>query len=246
MTPGLKGSSPRLGTRRWFDFGGLSPYCPSVCLPNSKGLTLGAASRISRPLESWRELSNENRLVWLPQLSSLVRATWALDWHKSAHTLACVVDPKTTAQNLALLRAYGACIEMIEKPDAATGDFLTARLRRVEELIRSLPNAYWPNQYGNLDNANSHHATMWMVAYTLPIWIVSWAAAAFSMRRRYWRVIPREGHLWRFTPWLRTYLRMRAVWLYSLIAERCTSIPSTPTNGCASILATFTICFLKR
>ena len=72
----------------------------------------------------------------------------------------CVIDPKTTAQNVALLRAYGARLEMVDRPDLATGDFLAARLNRVTELVKALPDAYWPNQYANLDNAKAHHATM--------------------------------------------------------------------------------------
>jgi len=72
----------------------------------------------------------------------------------------CVVDPKTTAQNIALLRSYGARIELVDKPDPSSGDFLAARLNRVTELLRSLPDAYWPNQYANLDNARAHHTTM--------------------------------------------------------------------------------------
>src|SRR4026209_299501 len=36
----------------------------------------------------------------------------------------CVVDPKTAAQNLAVLRAYGAEIDYVTEPDPATGEFL--------------------------------------------------------------------------------------------------------------------------
>jgi cysteine synthase A len=72
----------------------------------------------------------------------------------------CVVDPKTTAQNIALLRAYGAEIDMVREPDAASGEFLTARINRVRYLLRSTPNSYWPNQYSNLRNPYGHRQTM--------------------------------------------------------------------------------------
>jgi N-(2-amino-2-carboxyethyl)-L-glutamate synthase len=74
--------------------------------------------------------------------------------------LICVVDANITAANLAILRAFGAEAEMVERPDPATGQYLPARLRRVRELLASHEDAFWPDQYGNLDNAVAHHATM--------------------------------------------------------------------------------------
>ncbi len=72
----------------------------------------------------------------------------------------CVVDPKITTQNMALIRAYGATIDMVIEPDPESGEFLQARLNRVQELLREIPNSYWPNQYANLNNPNAHHETM--------------------------------------------------------------------------------------
>jgi N-(2-amino-2-carboxyethyl)-L-glutamate synthase len=72
----------------------------------------------------------------------------------------CVVDSKTTSQNVTLLRTYGAEIEIVREPDPVTGDLLTARLNRVAEILNTFSDAYWPNQYGNLDNAAAHFLTM--------------------------------------------------------------------------------------
>ena len=72
----------------------------------------------------------------------------------------CVVDPKTTAQNIKLLKAYGAEIEYIIKPDPVTGDYLPARLNRVRQLLATTRHSLWPNQYSNINNALSHHQTM--------------------------------------------------------------------------------------
>jgi N-(2-amino-2-carboxyethyl)-L-glutamate synthase len=71
----------------------------------------------------------------------------------------CVVDPKTTAVNLQVLRAYGAEIDLVREPDAETGEFLQARLKRVQELVGRIENAFWPNQYENPKNAESHYST---------------------------------------------------------------------------------------
>lgn len=71
----------------------------------------------------------------------------------------CVVDPRTSPQNLALLRAYGAKVDYVADPDPATGDFLTARLNRVQELLRTLPGAVWPNQYTTVHNSAAHYSS---------------------------------------------------------------------------------------
>jgi 2,3-diaminopropionate biosynthesis protein SbnA len=72
----------------------------------------------------------------------------------------CVVDPRTTEQNIAIIRAWGAEIEMVRHPDPVTGDFLGARIARVKQLLARTPRSFWSNQYGNLDNAKAHQQTM--------------------------------------------------------------------------------------
>jgi 2,3-diaminopropionate biosynthesis protein SbnA len=73
--------------------------------------------------------------------------------------LICVVDPKTTKQNIQLLQAYGAKIEMVDQPDPVSGEYLPARLQRVQEILRVFPGSFWPNQYSNTMNSLSHHQT---------------------------------------------------------------------------------------
>src|SRR5689334_5676304 len=74
--------------------------------------------------------------------------------------LICVVDAKTTTQNLNILRAYGSEISLVADPDPATGEFLPARLNRVRALLSTIENSYWPNQYANESNPLAHHATV--------------------------------------------------------------------------------------
>lgn len=68
----------------------------------------------------------------------------------------CVIDPKTTEQNKKLLRAYGATLDYVSTPDKVTGEYLQARLNRVKELLKEIPNSYHPNQYANLYNPFGH------------------------------------------------------------------------------------------
>jgi N-(2-amino-2-carboxyethyl)-L-glutamate synthase len=71
----------------------------------------------------------------------------------------CVVDPKTARQNLQVLRTYGAEIDHVTEPDPETGEFLQARLNRVQSLVGRIENAFWPNQYANEHNSGSHYRT---------------------------------------------------------------------------------------
>ena len=72
----------------------------------------------------------------------------------------CVVDKKTTGQNIEILKAYGAEVDVVTSPDPYTGEFLQSRIKRVQELVRTIPNSFWPDQYSNLDNPLAHHETM--------------------------------------------------------------------------------------
>jgi cysteine synthase A len=68
-----------------------------------------------------------------------------------------VVDPKTPRQNLRILEVYGAELDMVSKPDPATGELLQAKVKRVAELLELHPNSFWPDQHGNLANPQAHY-----------------------------------------------------------------------------------------
>jgi cysteine synthase A len=72
----------------------------------------------------------------------------------------CVVDPKTTRQNIDILRAYGAQIDYVSEPDPVSGEFLQARIDRVKDILKSTENSFWPDQYSNIHNVRAHHNTM--------------------------------------------------------------------------------------
>lgn len=72
----------------------------------------------------------------------------------------CVVDTRTTALNLQLLRAYGAEVEVVSTPDAETGELLQARIKRAQQIAAENKNSFWVNQYANAFNAAAHWKTM--------------------------------------------------------------------------------------
>jgi 2,3-diaminopropionate biosynthesis protein SbnA len=67
-----------------------------------------------------------------------------------------VVDPKTTAENLARMRSYGAEIEMAAQPDEC-GGYLLSRLQRVHELCQQSTDYLWTDQYNNTANPSIHY-----------------------------------------------------------------------------------------
>jgi 2,3-diaminopropionate biosynthesis protein SbnA len=68
----------------------------------------------------------------------------------------CVVDPKITKTNLEIIKQYGGNIDMVMKQDEQ-GGYLKTRIHRVQELLMTVPNAYWINQYGNELNWKAHY-----------------------------------------------------------------------------------------
>lgn len=73
--------------------------------------------------------------------------------------LVVVVDPKTSPQNIRVLEAYGARVEMIHGEGLSSGELLQARLDRVHELRGEPGDTFWPNQYCNRANPRAHYET---------------------------------------------------------------------------------------
>ena len=69
----------------------------------------------------------------------------------------CLIDPKVTQQNVDILLAYGAEIEMIGHPDQETGELLPAKLKRIEETLDKVENSFWANQYASRENSGAHY-----------------------------------------------------------------------------------------
>jgi len=73
----------------------------------------------------------------------------------------CLIDPKVTQQNVDILNAYGAEIEMIKHPDPDTGELLPAKLKRIDEILKEVDNSFWVDQYASGENSGAHsHARL--------------------------------------------------------------------------------------
>src|SRR2546427_10347241 len=59
------------------------------------------------------------------------------------------------ATESSLRRIFPQEVKVEDRDD--TGGFLKTRLQKVKELCATIPNAYWTNQYGNLDAMEAHY-----------------------------------------------------------------------------------------
>jgi cysteine synthase A len=73
-----------------------------------------------------------------------------------AINLICVVDPRATDRNVRMLRALGATVRVVDRPDPETGDLLVARRKLVAELLAEIPHSFSPDQYANGSNPAAH------------------------------------------------------------------------------------------
>jgi N-(2-amino-2-carboxyethyl)-L-glutamate synthase len=69
-----------------------------------------------------------------------------------------IIDPKTTAENLARMQALGARIELVNEPDA-NGGYLLSRLERVQSYLQASHKYIWTDQYANSANPSIHYTT---------------------------------------------------------------------------------------
>ena len=67
----------------------------------------------------------------------------------------CVTDPNANRSTVRAIELYGAEVIVVEDRDPA-GGFLQTRLRKIDQILKSEPNAVWLNQYANEANKNAH------------------------------------------------------------------------------------------
>ena len=67
-----------------------------------------------------------------------------------------VIDPNISGAYESFLRRICPTVVKVEERDD-TGGFLKTRLHMVKRLCATIPNAYWTNQYGNLDALEAHY-----------------------------------------------------------------------------------------
>src|SRR4249920_2683783 len=67
----------------------------------------------------------------------------------------CVTDINANRAAVRGMELYGAKVFVISDRDSA-GGFLGSRLKKIDQILQSEPNAIWLNQYANIANKNVH------------------------------------------------------------------------------------------
>jgi len=67
----------------------------------------------------------------------------------------CVTDPNANRATLRGMELYGAKVVVVEERDAV-GGYLGSRLKKINQILNSNPNALWLNQYANVANKKAH------------------------------------------------------------------------------------------
>ena len=108
----------------------------------------------------------------------------------------CVIDPATTSANSQLLEAYGAELSLVTKRHNKTGEYLDARLDRVQALKEANPGSYQPDQYTNQGNAEAHfHTTAPEIFAQIPAPdVILLAASTCGTLAGFDRYIKTSGH----------------------------------------------------
>lgn len=68
----------------------------------------------------------------------------------------CVADPNTLGQSIALMRAFGAEVVVVDRRDA-NGGYLQSRIDYIHLRRTADPDLVWLNQYANPANPRTHH-----------------------------------------------------------------------------------------
>jgi cysteine synthase A len=154
------GNTPVIELRKIFAddrftlFGKIEAMNPGGSIKDRSGLQMLRAAlflgKISRGATTIIESSSGNMAIGLAQAC----AYWDFK-------LICVVDVRTTQQNIKILRAYGAEISLVSEPLPGSNSLLEARKQRVHDLLAAVPDSYCPDQYANPNNFAAHyHGTM--------------------------------------------------------------------------------------
>lgn len=164
--PDLVGDTPLVRLTRLFGRGGptvvakleaANPGGSAKDRPARAMVEDGLRRGVIKPGGTLVESSSGNLGVALAQLAR---------WH--GLSFICVVDPRTSITTARLIEAYGGRLHRISSPDAATGDWLTARQDAVRALVDQIDGAWTSNQYANPLNPRAHaQGTMREIAEAL-------------------------------------------------------------------------------
>jgi 2,3-diaminopropionate biosynthesis protein SbnA len=131
------------------------------CFAKLEGLNPGGSSKdrpsvaiVERALQTG-EINSDTLVIESSSGNTGIGLAQACAYH--GLRFRCLIDPRVTRQNVDILVAYGAELEMIEHPDPETGELLPAKLQRINEILATVENSFWANQYASVENSGAHY-----------------------------------------------------------------------------------------
>ncbi len=102
-----------------------------------------------------RGLANPSRTTIVESSSGNLGLALSLLCSVKGYRFICVTDPNANNSTVREMELYGAEVIVVRDRDSA-GGFLGTRLKVIDNILRSDPNAVWLNQYANIANKHVH------------------------------------------------------------------------------------------
>jgi len=102
-----------------------------------------------------RGLANPSETVIVESSSGNLGLALSLLCAAKGYKFICVTDPNANHSSVREMELYGAEVIVVSDRDSA-GGFLGTRLKVIDNILCSDPNAVWLNQYANIANKNVH------------------------------------------------------------------------------------------
>ncbi|HRI03187.1 MAG TPA: 2,3-diaminopropionate biosynthesis protein SbnA [Pyrinomonadaceae bacterium] len=104
-----------------------------------------------------RGLARPNETVIVESSSGNLGIALSLVCAVKGYKFICVTDPNANRVTIRGMELNGAEVIVVDERDSV-GGFLGTRLKVIDEILSSNPNAVWLNQYANIANKNVHSA----------------------------------------------------------------------------------------
>ena len=102
-----------------------------------------------------RGIAKPNETVFVESSSGNLGLALSLVCAIKGYKFICVTDPNANRATIKGIELYGAKVMVVEDRDPS-GGFLGSRLKKINEILQSDPNAIWLNQYANTANKDVH------------------------------------------------------------------------------------------
>ena len=102
-----------------------------------------------------RGIARPNETVLVESSSGNLGLALSLVCAIKGYKFICVTDPNANRAAMRGIELYGAKVIVVEDRDSA-GGYLGSRLKKIDQILKSDPNAVWLDQYSNIANKIVH------------------------------------------------------------------------------------------